>query len=104
MSLGLLISTVGFGEVSVTSYDINHAHPQKPGLLILLKAEASEALEVLFPLICGIGMGVMLHAPYQIFVRTLKSQELATGTSAFFLVRFTGATVGLVSITWLSLN
>ncbi|KAK0198574.1 MFS general substrate transporter [Armillaria mellea] len=77
MSLGLLISTVGFG------------------LLILLKAEAPEALEVLFPLICGIGMGVMLHAPYQIFVRTLKSQELATGTSAFFLVRFTGATVGL---------
>ncbi|KAK0245959.1 amino acid permease ScVBA-like protein [Armillaria nabsnona] len=95
MSLGLLISTVGFGEVSVTSYDINHAHSQKPGLLILLKAEAPEALEVLFPLICGIGMGVMLHAPYQIFVRTLKSQELATGTSAFFLVRFTGATVGL---------
>ncbi|KAK0456339.1 amino acid permease ScVBA-like protein [Armillaria borealis] len=77
MSLGLLISTVGFG------------------LLILLKAEAPEALEVFFPLICGIGMGVMLHAPYQIFVRTLKSQELATGTSAFFLVRFTGATVGL---------
>ncbi len=57
MSLGLLISTVGFGEVSVTSYDINHAHSQKPGLLILLKAEAPEALEVLFPLICGIGMG-----------------------------------------------
>lgn len=77
ISLGLLISTVGFG------------------LLILLKADAPEALEVLFPLICGIGMGVMLHAPYQIFVRTLKSQELATGTSAFFLVRFTGATVGL---------
>lgn len=104
MSLGLLISTVGFGEISVTSYDINHAHSQNSGLLILLKAEAPEALEVLFPLICGIGMGVMLHAPYQIFVRTLKSQELATGTSAFFLVRFTGATVGLVSITWLSLN
>ncbi|KAK0465292.1 amino acid permease ScVBA-like protein [Desarmillaria tabescens] len=77
MSFGLLISTVGFG------------------LLILLKAGTSDALEVLFPLICGVGMGVMLHAPYQIFVRALKSQELATGTSAFFLVRFTGATVGL---------
>jgi len=40
---------------------------------------------------------MLFHAPYQVFIRALKSEELATGTSAFFLVRFTGATVGLVS-------
>lgn len=41
-------------------------------------------------------MGFLFHAPYQVFVRTLRPHELATGTSAFFLVRFTGATIGLV--------
>jgi hypothetical protein len=40
---------------------------------------------------------MLFHAPYQIFANALKPHELATGTSAFFLVRFTGATVGLVS-------
>jgi hypothetical protein len=39
---------------------------------------------------------MLFHAPYQIFTRALKPHEIATGTSAFFLVRFTGATIGLV--------
>ena len=39
---------------------------------------------------------MLFHAPYQVFARAVKPKELATGTSAFFLVRFTGATVGLV--------
>ncbi len=50
----------------------------------------------MYPLVSGIGMGLLFHAPYQVFVRCLKPGELAAGTSAFFLVRFTGATVGLV--------
>ncbi len=49
------------------------------GSLILLKAEAPEALEVLFPLICGIGMGVMLHAPYQIFVENAQVTRASDG-------------------------
>ncbi|KIY67567.1 MFS general substrate transporter [Cylindrobasidium torrendii FP15055 ss-10] len=77
ISAGLLIATIGFG------------------LLIILDEDASSAQQIVFPLICGIGLGLVLHAPHQVFVRTLRPEELATGTSAFFLVRFTGATVGL---------
>lgn len=68
------------------------------GLLNLLNEHASIIPKMIYPLIAGIGIGMLFHAPYQVFARTLKDEELATGTSAFFLVRFTGATVGLVNI------
>ncbi|KAF9036500.1 amino acid permease ScVBA-like protein [Hymenopellis radicata] len=77
ISMGLFVSTIGFG------------------LLILLGAQASRAEQIIYPLVSGVGMGLLFHAPYQVFVRCLKPEELAAGTSAFFLVRFTGATVGL---------
>ncbi|KAJ6604296.1 major facilitator superfamily domain-containing protein [Mycena vulgaris] len=76
VSIGLLIATLGFG------------------LLNLLDERSSITAE-LFPLVSGIGLGMLFHAPYQVFTRTLKQRDLAAGTSAFFLVRFTGATVGL---------
>lgn len=65
------------------------------GLMIMLNDSSSHAVQYILPLLCGIGLGMLFHAPYQIFTKTLKSSELASGTSAFFLVRFTGATVGL---------
>jgi hypothetical protein len=74
---GLLISTLGFS------------------LLITLKDASSHFAQICFPLIAGIGIGFLFHAPYQVFVKALHPSELATGTSAFFLVRFTGATIGL---------
>ncbi|KAG6910586.1 hypothetical protein DXG01_009537 [Tephrocybe rancida] len=77
IQIGLLVSTLGFG------------------LLILLDENATIAAQVGFPLVAGVGLGMLFHAPYQVFTQALKPQELATGTSAFFLVRFTGATVGL---------
>lgn len=77
ISIGLLVSTLGFG------------------LLNLLNETPNIFSQVLYPLIAGIGLGMLFHAPYQVFTRALKPEELATGTSAFFLVRFTGATVGL---------
>ncbi|KAF9056658.1 amino acid permease ScVBA-like protein [Panaeolus papilionaceus] len=77
ISFGLFISTLGFG------------------MLNLLNENSNSASQVLFPLIAGIGLGMLFHAPHQVFTRALKPQELATGTSAFFLVRFTGATIGL---------
>ncbi|PPQ90416.1 hypothetical protein CVT25_014934 [Psilocybe cyanescens] len=77
ISIGLAISTLGFG------------------LLNLLNENANVASQIVYPLIAGIGLGMLFHAPYQVFLRALKPQELATGTSAFFLTRFTGATVGL---------
>ena len=66
-------------------------------MLNFLNENANVTAQVVFPLIAGIGIGMLFHAPYQVFTRSLKPWELATGTSAFFLVRFTGATVGLVS-------
>lgn len=77
ITLGLLISTAGFG------------------LLMLLHEHAHVYSQVMFPLVAGIGVGMGFHAPYQVFTRALKPHEIASGTSAFFLVRFTGATVGL---------
>ncbi|KAJ7919085.1 amino acid permease ScVBA-like protein [Mycena leptocephala] len=76
LSIGLLISTLGFG------------------LLNLLDERSSITAE-LFPLVSGVGLGMLFHAPYQVFTRSLKQRDLAAGTSVFFLVRFTGATVGL---------
>lgn len=67
------------------------------GLLNLLDERSSSSLQVVFPLIAGVGLGLLFHAPYQVFTKALQPHELATGTSAFFLVRFTGATIGLVS-------
>jgi hypothetical protein len=68
----------------------------------LLNERAPITMQEMFPLIAGIGLGMLFHAPYQVFTRALKPQELATGTSAFFLVRFTGATVGLVCLVFFS--
>lgn len=64
--------------------------------MITLSEASRGALQNIFPLLSGIGLGMLFHAPYQVFTRTLRPKELASGTSAFFLVRFTGATVGLV--------
>lgn len=77
ISAGLLISSIGFG------------------VLNLLNESSPILVQVIYPLIAGIGLGMLFHAPYQVFCKTLNPQELATGTSAFFLVRFTGATIGL---------
>lgn len=64
----------------------------------MLMSDASpRSTQVAFPLIAGVGLGMLFHAPYQVFTRALRRQDVAAGTSAFFLVRFTGATVGLVS-------
>ncbi|KAK7694329.1 hypothetical protein QCA50_001512 [Cerrena zonata] len=77
ITVGLAIAAVGFG------------------LMVLLDEKSLEALQSVFPLIAGLGLGMLFHTPYQIFTRTLRPKEIASGTSAFFLVRFTGATVGL---------
>ncbi|KAI0639128.1 amino acid permease ScVBA-like protein [Trametes polyzona] len=74
---GLAISSLGFG------------------LMMLMSERSTRLQQTLFPLIAGVGLGMLFHAPYQVFTRALRRQEVASGTSAFFLVRFTGATVGL---------
>lgn len=41
---------------------------------------------------------MLFHAPYQALTSVLSPKELAAGTGAFFLVRFTGATAGLACV------
>jgi hypothetical protein len=55
-------------------------------------------MQSLLPLIGGLGIGMLFHAPYQALTSVLSPKELAAGTGAFFLVRFTGATVGLACV------
>jgi hypothetical protein len=77
-------------------YPSIHSSDDDLGVMNLLNGDASTHSQVIYPLIAGIGLGMLFHAPYQVFSRTLNPKELAAGTSAFFLVRFTGATIGLV--------
>lgn len=49
-------------------------------------------------MIAGIGIGMLFHAPFAALTNGMSSQERSRTTSAFFLVRFIGATSGLVSI------
>lgn len=65
--------------------------------MIMLDERSSGFIKLFFPLAAGVGLGLLLHAPYQVFTRALQSKDMAVGTSAFFLLRFTGATIGLVS-------
>jgi hypothetical protein len=66
---------------------------------VLLNEHSLLLSQLTFPLIAGIGIGILFHAPYQVFAKALGPSDLATGTSAFFLVRFNGATIGLVRFT-----
>ena len=82
---------------SIVSAAISPGTDDPPGLMMLLSDTSPRSTQIAFPLIAGVGLGLLFHAPYQVFTRALRRQEVAAGTSAFFLVRFTGATVGLVS-------
>ncbi|KAF8481905.1 MFS general substrate transporter [Russula ochroleuca] len=64
-------------------------------LLWLLDENTRIIMQSFLPLLCGFGIGMLFHAPYQALTSVLSPKELAAGTGAFFLVRFTGATVGL---------
>jgi len=77
ISAGLLIATTGFT------------------LLLLLNQNTRIITQSFLPIAAGLGVGMLFHAPYQAMTNELSPKELAAGTGAFFLVRFTGATVGL---------
>ncbi|KIJ45566.1 hypothetical protein M422DRAFT_59756 [Sphaerobolus stellatus SS14] len=75
--LGLAISTIGFG------------------LFTLLDERSNLATRELFPLIAGIGVGMLFHAPFAALTTGMSAHDRSRSTSAFFLVRFIGATSGL---------
>lgn len=77
ISAGLSLATIGFG------------------LMIQLTENTGVVTRAVYVTTAGVGVGFLFHAPYQVFIRALRRTDTACGTSAFFLVRFTGATVGL---------
>ncbi|KZT74881.1 MFS general substrate transporter [Daedalea quercina L-15889] len=77
ISAGLVLSTLGFG------------------LMIQMSEKTGAVTRAVYVLTAGVGIGFLFHPPYQVFLRALRRKDTASGTSAFFLVRFTGATVGL---------
>ncbi|KAI0257095.1 major facilitator superfamily domain-containing protein [Lactifluus subvellereus] len=86
ISSGLLIATTGFA------------------LLCLLGENTQAMMQSFLPLLGGFGLGMLFHTPYQALTSALSPKELAAGTGAFFLVRFTGATVGLACLSLMRIS
>jgi hypothetical protein len=96
ISAGLFIATTGFGEYNDYSPSPRDLVTLSSALLWLLDRDTRIIMQSFLPLVAGFGVGMLFHAPYQALTSALSPKELAAGTGAFFLVRFTGATVGLV--------
>ncbi|KIM29106.1 hypothetical protein M408DRAFT_329114 [Serendipita vermifera MAFF 305830] len=65
------------------------------GLMITLNERSGIAEQELYPLIAGVGIGVLFHTPFQVVTNALPRSDLAQATGAFFLMRFIGTTTGL---------
>jgi hypothetical protein len=99
ISAGLSIATVGFGEYHACLYLPSWIKRSLfSALLWLLDENTRVIMQSFLPLLGGFGIGMLFHAPYQALTSVLSPKELAAGTGAFFLVRFTGATVGLACV------
>lgn len=64
--------------------------------MITLDERSGIAIQEIYPLIAGIGIGLLFHTPFQVITNSLPKHDLAQATGAFFLVRFMGTTTGLV--------
>ncbi|KZP00909.1 MFS general substrate transporter [Calocera viscosa TUFC12733] len=66
------------------------------GLMITLNAESSPAVQAIYPLVAAVGIGLLFHCFKTGLQLALPgTADDAGATSAFFLVRFIGATTGL---------
>jgi hypothetical protein len=66
--------------------------------MTLMDESSPNVQNIAFPVIAGLGIGLLFHAPYQVFLAALPPKHVAPATGAFFLVRFTGVTMGLVRL------
>ncbi|GJJ09461.1 hypothetical protein Clacol_003684 [Clathrus columnatus] len=80
---GLGLSTLGFGKCSPLRIQCR------------VRNKSPLILKEVYPLVAGIGIGMLFHAPFAAITNGMASQDRASTTSAFFLVRFIGATSGL---------
>jgi hypothetical protein len=65
--------------------------------MMILNEYSSLALQLTTPFVAGIGIGMLFHTPFGILTELMPPEDLAGVTGGFFLVRFIGATTGLVS-------
>jgi hypothetical protein len=72
--------------------------------MITLNERSNVWPQELYPLLAGIGIGMLFHTPFQVVTNLLPKRDLASATGAFFLVRFIGTTTGLVSTCYLPLR
>jgi hypothetical protein len=70
--------------------------------MITLNERSGIAIQEIYPLIAGVGIGMLFHTPFQVVTNSLPKRDLAQATGAFFLVRFMGTTTGLVSVSLLA--
>jgi len=66
--------------------------------MITLNEHSGVVVQEIYPLIAGLGIGVLFHTAFQVVTISLPRSDLAQATGAFFLIRFIGTTAGLVSL------
>lgn len=71
--------------------------------MITLNERSGIVIQEIYPLIAGVGFGMLFHTPFQVVTNSLPKRDLAQATGAFFLVRFMGTTTGLVSVSLLAI-
>ncbi|CAL1714499.1 unnamed protein product [Somion occarium] len=64
------------------------------GIMIMLDEKSSLALQLVYPLIAGIGFGGLFHPPLIGMQAAMPIKDMATSTATFGLIRQIGATVG----------
>jgi len=64
--------------------------------MILMKHTTSRVLQEIYPLIAGLGMGLLFRSPFTALEAAMPSGDRAGSTGNFFLVRFIGTCTGLV--------
>ncbi|KAI0044548.1 MFS amino acid permease [Auriscalpium vulgare] len=65
------------------------------GLLILLDDKSSVAVQEIYPLIAGLGIGGLFELPYVALQAAMPLKDMATSTGSLGLIRTIGSTVGV---------
>lgn len=65
------------------------------GLMTMLDADTPKALQEIYPLIAGLGLGCLFQTPLIALTAAMPPSEMATSTAAMALVRTAGGTVGI---------
>ncbi|KAG8964259.1 hypothetical protein FRC03_002026 [Tulasnella sp. 419] len=65
------------------------------GLMIMMDHHSGLPIQIIFPLIAGLGMGLLFRSPFTALETSAPKEVRAGLTATFFLVRFIGTCTGL---------